>query len=73
MPQVGTDGASVMHRLHAYLKGTFIADLVPGIDDAHQLERAMVHGLRSEPYIKKVLKATCAVIKAFRKSDLQQV
>ena len=48
-------------------------DLIPGIDDIHQLERSLVHAMRGVPYIMSMLKAVAAVIKCFRKSDIQQV
>ena len=68
--QISTDGASVMHTFQNYIRDTFIEDLIPGIDDPHQLERCLVHALRDQPYALQVLDCVRLVVKTFRKKEL---
>ena len=53
--QMSYDGASMNHSLHRYVRDTFISDLLPRVDDCHQLEHAAVHAFRSDPFVKEVL------------------
>ena len=68
--QVSTDGASVMHTFQSMIRNNFIPDLIPGIDDPHQLERCLVHALREQPYALEVLDCVRLVVKTFRKQEL---
>ena len=68
--QVCTDGASVMHKLQAYIRERHIPDLVPGIDDPHQIERAVVHGMRVDTYVNDCIECAWKVVKLFRKAEL---
>ena len=68
--QISCDGASVMHKLQVYVRERFLSDLVPGTDEPHQIERAVVHGMRVRECIKDALTVPRTVIKAFRKSEL---
>ena len=68
--QVYTDGAGVMHKLQTYIRERHIPDLVPGIDDPHQIERAAVHGMRVDTYVNDCIESVWKVVKLFRKAKL---
>ena len=70
MVQMCYDGASVNHSLHSYVKDMFLSDLLPGVDDCHQIERAAVHALRTEGFAATALAMIAAVVKVFRKKEL---
>lgn len=46
--QVGTDGANVMKGLQTLVRKKFIRDLLPDVDDTHQLQRCLVHATRHD-------------------------
>ena len=70
--QISCDGA-VMHKLQAYVRERFSSDWVPGTDEPHHIETAVVHGMRVREYIKDAPTVLRTVIKAFRKSELMTV
>ena len=57
------------HYRHGLLKHK-LPRLLPGIDDCHQLERALVHGIKSADVVPKIISAVRTVVKLFRKSDI---
>jgi hypothetical protein len=69
MLQLATDGASVNHRLAASIRDRFLPDLIPGIDDVHQLERCAVHAFRQEPLVKKFLDMVRVAVRTYRKRE----
>lgn len=84
--QVGTDGANVMKGLQTLVRKKFIRDLLPDVDDTHQLQRCLVHATRHDYVVVQgvfvglgnqqkipvgsMITMLQGVIKAFRKSDL---
>ena len=71
--QTSYDGASVNHSLHRYLRDTFISELLLGVGDCHQLERAAVNDFRSDPFVKEVFGMVSDVVQIFRKKELMEM
>ncbi|EPS57398.1 hypothetical protein M569_17419 [Genlisea aurea] len=68
--QLATDGASVNHRLAATIRDKFVSDLIPGIDDIHQLERCAVHAFRQLPLVKTYLDIVRTAVRVYRKKEM---
>jgi hypothetical protein len=75
-----------MKGLQTYIRKLFLPDLLPGVDDCHQLQRCFVHATRHDYVLhqqcfvglanqqniagRSMIRMLRGVIKAFRKSDL---
>ena len=59
-----------MHKLQTYIRERHIPDLIPGIDDPHQIERAVVHGMRVDTYVNDCIESVRKVVKLFREAEL---
>ena len=68
--QKSYDGVSVNHSLHTYVKDRYLHDVLPRVDDCHQIERSAVHAMRGEEFVGIALAMVAAVVKVFRKKEL---
>mmetsp|Transcript_145783 Transcript_145783/g.254529 ORF Transcript_145783/g.254529 Transcript_145783/m.254529 type:complete len:94 (-) Transcript_145783:33-314(-) len=48
----------------------FLHDVLPGVDDCHQIERSAVHAMQGEEFVGIALALLGAMVKVFRKKEL---
>ena len=70
--QVVFDGASVNHALHGHIMEQD-GDILGTVDVSHQLDRAVVHAVRTSPMYGKYVPAVQSITNTIRKSEVHSL